>query len=81
MIDIQYPCPPLGNSGCVVWESAILHPSDLLSNKQGSLEDAAKTFAVIFIASFVYLQFLVIIKKIIDKQVARRRKPPKKEES
>ena len=37
---ISYPCPPLTNdpgSHCVSYDKAVMHPSDLASNMQGSL--------------------------------------------
>jgi hypothetical protein len=53
--DIQYPCPPLENTGCVAFESAIMHPNDLLNNKQNSLVEASKTFAITSLVTFALL--------------------------
>jgi hypothetical protein len=64
--DIQYPCPPLDNAGCVVWESAIMHPSDLISNKQGSLVEASKTFLITSLVSFGLVSVLFRQKKSIN---------------
>jgi len=58
LTDIQYPCPPLDNAGCVTWESAIMHPSDLISNKQNSLVEASKTFIITSIVSFGLLSLV-----------------------
>lgn len=56
--DIQYPCPPLDNAGCVTWESAIMHPSDLISNKQNSLVEASKNFLITSLVSFGLISVL-----------------------
>lgn len=63
--DIQYSCPPLDNAGCVVWESAIMHPSDLISNKQGSLVEASKAFLIISIISFGLISVISRQKKSV----------------
>ena len=61
--DIQYPCPPLDHAGCVVWESAIMHPSDFISNKQGSLVEASKTFLITSLVSFGLISIISRQKK------------------
>jgi hypothetical protein len=53
--NIQYPCPPLDNAGCVVWESAIMHPLDLINNKQDSLKNFVTNFVIISLASLALL--------------------------
>lgn len=42
---ISYTCPPAdGVVGCVSFEKALMHPSDLMENKQDSLAYFATTF-------------------------------------
>jgi hypothetical protein len=53
---ITYPCPPLpGDAGCVSYEKAVMHPSDLLSNMQGSLAQFLLKFLVVFAIVLVLL--------------------------
>jgi hypothetical protein len=56
---IQGPCttvPPGENiSRCVEFSKAVMHPRDLINNKQGSLADFAGTFAI---SSLVILALL-----------------------
>lgn len=54
-VDIEYPCPPLDSKGCASFESAIMHPADLLNNKQGSLTTSMKNFIIISLISFALL--------------------------
>jgi hypothetical protein len=41
--------------GCATIEKAIMHPKDLLNNKQGSLVEFSKTIAVVSLGAFVIL--------------------------
>ncbi|HMT19384.1 MAG TPA: hypothetical protein PKD20_05460 [Candidatus Saccharibacteria bacterium] len=56
--DIQYQCDPLENKGCVAFESAVLHPKDLINNKQGSLVTFSRYMVY---SSAVCLAILTII--------------------
>ncbi len=51
-VNIQYPCPPLDAEGCVSFDSAVMHPNDLISNKQGSLDRFVINFAIVSLISF-----------------------------
>lgn len=53
---IQYPCiSSVPGEGCVVFEKAAMHPSDLINNKQNSLTKLVGTFAVSSLVSFALL--------------------------
>lgn len=59
---VTYPCPPLpGDAGCVSFKMAVMHPTDLASNYQGSLTQFLIKFLVGFIIALV---LLVIFDKI-----------------
>ncbi len=61
---ITYTCVPHpGEEGCVSFEKAIMHPSDLLDNKQDSLVQFSKTFAITSLASFVLLSVIGLTQK------------------
>ena len=55
---IQYQCDPLDNKGCVAFESAILHPKDLINNEQDSLVTFSRYMAL---SSVVCLAILTAI--------------------
>jgi hypothetical protein len=53
---ITYPCLPLpGDAGCVSYDKAVMHPSDLASNYQGSLAQFLLKFLVVFAIVLVLL--------------------------
>lgn len=59
---IQYPCVSLvPGEVCVALEKAVMHPNDLINNKQDSLAKFMRTFAISSLVSFallsVYSQF------------------------
>jgi hypothetical protein len=56
--NIQYQCDPLDNNGCVAFESAILHPKDLINNKQDSLISFSR---YVVLSSVVCLAILTAI--------------------
>lgn len=61
---ITYTCTPAdGAAGCTSFEKAIMHPSDLLNNKQNSLTHFSKTFAITSLASFALLSILGFVQK------------------
>lgn len=65
---ITYPCTGYFEGiGCVSFEDAIMHPSDLLNNKQDSLTTFASKFAVISLATFTLLS---IAHKLYTKKTA-----------
>lgn len=50
---ITYTCPPVdGAVGCTSLQKAIVHPEDLLNNKQESLVRFSETIVVTSLASF-----------------------------
>jgi hypothetical protein len=50
---ITYTCaPPPGTEGCVSFDKAVMHPQDLLGNKQDSLVQFAKTFTIASVVAF-----------------------------
>lgn len=61
---ITYSCPPVdGAVGCVSFEKAIMHPDDLLNNKQDSLVRFSKTFVIASLASFAALSLFSVAYK------------------
>lgn len=58
-VNIQYPCtetlPDENITHCVSIESAIMHPGDLVNNKQDSLTNFVENFFIISFASFALL--------------------------
>jgi hypothetical protein len=53
---ITYPCPPLsGDTGCVSFEKAVMHPMDLAANTQGSLVRFSLDILVGFAIALVVL--------------------------
>jgi hypothetical protein len=63
----QYPCtqtiPGEDISHCVSIESAIMHPRDLIHNKQASLTRFSKTFAIVSLGSFALLSIISLAQK------------------
>lgn len=53
---ITYTCEPeAGDTGCVSFAKAVMHPRDLVNNKQNSLTDFLGTFAISSLVSFALL--------------------------
>lgn len=53
---ITYTCAPIdGAAGCASFEKAIMHPSDLLNNKQDSLTHFSEAFVITSLVSFAIL--------------------------
>lgn len=53
---ITYTCVPIdGAKGCVSFEKAIMHPSDLLNNRQDSLVKFSTTFVISSLVTFIIL--------------------------
>jgi hypothetical protein len=49
---ITYTCvPPNGELGCTSFEKAVMHPGDLLKNKQNSLSHFSETFVITSLTS------------------------------
>lgn len=64
---MQYPCPPMDSQGCVSFEKAIMHPADLMHNKQDSLTNFVRTFAI---SSLVVLALLGLYNQLQAKKKA-----------
>lgn len=61
---ITYGCAPIdGAVGCVSFEKAIMHPGDLLGNKQDSLVHFSVAFVVAALVSFVALSIVDVAQK------------------
>ncbi len=61
---ITYSCAPVdGAAGCVSFDKAIMHPSDLLNNKQDSLVHFSETFVVASLISFAVLSIVDVAQK------------------
>lgn len=53
---ITYPCEPTdGAKGCLSFEKAIMHPNDLINNRQNSLVKFSQSFATVSVGTFVVL--------------------------
>ena len=53
---ITYSCVPIdGAMGCVSFEDAIMHPNDLLNNRQNSLVRFSTTFAISSLVTFALI--------------------------
>ncbi|MDQ2973221.1 MAG: hypothetical protein M3Q79_01940 [bacterium] len=64
---ITYTCPLIdGAAGCVSFDKAIMHPSDLLNNKQDSLVRFSETFIITSLASFALLSISAWLKKSLN---------------
>jgi hypothetical protein len=63
---MTYPCSPsivqFGESvdQCVSFEKSIMHPKDLLANRQDSLVDFTKTLLITSLFVFIILSILVL---------------------
>lgn len=68
---IQGPCttsiPGEDIKKCVELSKAIMHPSELLNNKQNSLVNYSETFLVVSAASYVLLSFYAAVRSQIKK--------------
>ncbi len=61
---IAYECSPIdGAEGCVSYEKAVMHPSDLLHNKQNSLLHFSEIFVISSVVSFAVLNVSMLGKK------------------
>jgi len=61
---IIYTCPPIdGAAGCASLDKAVMHPGDLLRNKQESLVHFSETFVITSLVGFVILELLIREKK------------------
>ena len=61
---ITYACAPVdGAQGCVSFDKAVMHPSDLLANKQGSLVHFSTAFILVTCVSFALLWALPLFGK------------------
>jgi hypothetical protein len=63
---ISYTCAPLADdpsSHCTAFEKAIMHPSDLINNKQDSLTELVGTLAISSLVSFALISIYVSNKK------------------
>ena len=68
---ITYSCtPPAGYAGCASIEEAVMHPADLLNNKQNSLVRFVGFFVINSFFSFVVLDLLIREKQKRDKKRA-----------
>jgi hypothetical protein len=62
--DIPYTCAPIdGAEGCVSFDKAVMHPSDLLSNKQNSLVIFSTFFVITSLIIFAFLSALRLAQK------------------
>lgn len=62
--DIHYTCTPIdGAKGCASFEKAVMHPADLLNNRQSSLVHFVETFVISSLIVFVILEILTHGKK------------------
>jgi hypothetical protein len=51
--EITYTCGANpGDAGCISFDKAVMHPRDLLRNKQGSLVQFSKTFTIGALVTF-----------------------------
>ena len=51
------------NSGCISFEKVVMHPGDLITNKQNSLVRFSTTFAIGSLASFALLSLVGLVLK------------------
>lgn len=57
--DTTYTCAPIdGAAGCASFQKSVMHPSDLLNNKQDSLTRFSETIAIASLVSLVLLSVL-----------------------
>lgn len=62
-INYDYCAPIDGSQGCATIEKAIMHPKDLLNNKQDSFVRLSKTSAVVSLGTFAVLSVLSLVNK------------------
>jgi len=61
---IIYTCAPVdGAAGCAELDKAVMHPADLLNNKQDSLVHFSETFVISSLVGFVILELFSREKK------------------
>ncbi len=61
---ITYTCTSsAGELGCVSYEKAVMHPGDLANNKQDSLAQFSKTFAIASLTGFALLSVIILAQK------------------
>ncbi|MGB4967505.1 MAG: hypothetical protein WBO35_04870 [Candidatus Saccharimonadales bacterium] len=61
---ITYSCASVdGAAGCVSFDKAIMHPSDLLNNKQDSIVHFTEAFVISSLVSFAVLSIIDVAQK------------------
>ncbi|HJQ08932.1 MAG TPA: hypothetical protein VJ836_05630 [Candidatus Saccharimonadales bacterium] len=61
---ITYTCTPIDSaSGCISYDKAVMHSSDLISNKQDSLVHFSTTFVITSVVIFALLSILSMAQK------------------
>jgi hypothetical protein len=61
---ITYSCMPVdGAAGCASFDKAVMHPNDLLNNKQDSLFHLSEAFAITAIVIFAILSIFNSVQK------------------
>lgn len=61
---MTYDCAPVdGAMGCVSFEKAIMHPADLLNNRQNSLVKFSANFAVVALVTYIGSSAIVLVKE------------------
>lgn len=61
---ISYACKPIdGAKGCVAYDKALMHISDLFANKQDSLTHFIATFLVVGCVTFVLLRVTTLLQR------------------
>ncbi len=69
---ITYTCAPVDSygptAGCVSYDKAVMHPSDLLNNKQDSLVHFSETLAITSLVSFALLSTFTRAQKLRQKR-------------
>lgn len=61
---ITYDCVPIdGAKGCVSFEDAIMHPGDLINNKQNSLVRFSTNFALSSLTTFALISATSVVHK------------------
>lgn len=61
---ITYTCAPVDSAeSCISFDKAIMHPKDLLNNKQGSLVKFSITFVMTSLIAFAIISAVNLTKK------------------
>lgn len=61
---ITYTCAPVdGAKGCISFDKAVMHPGDLLNNKQNSLTHFSEIFVISSVVSFAVLSIVDSVQK------------------